>query len=58
MTRKEDITHTVAEVLKKLSYLTERYAREPNEMLALLEAEEAMHKVLTTFDQEIKEYPC
>lgn len=57
MTRKEDIQHEVAEILEKLTRLSDKYAREPNEMLALIEAEKAMHEVLKTFEQELDIYP-
>ena len=51
----EEVKHHIANVLRELDILSNEYAEEANQWLAILGAEEAVHEVLKTFEQQIKE---
>jgi len=53
MTRKEKIDHELAKALDALHNLSDNLAKEPNEWLAIVEAQEAVHEVRKTFEQEL-----
>ena len=53
MSRKDEITHQIAIALDALHNLSDNMAREPNQFLAINEAELVMYKVRQTFEQEL-----
>lgn len=52
MTRKEQIDAEIGKALDALNSLSENLAKEPNQWLAIKDAELAIHEIRKTFDQE------
>ena len=53
MSREDEIKHLIDKSLDCLHQLSENCAKEPNEWLAIHDAEMAIHDVRTAFEQEL-----
>lgn len=53
MTRKEQVDHEIAKALDAMHNLSENLAKEPDQWLAIQQAELAIHEIRKTFEQEI-----
>ena len=52
--REEEINHYIASALAELHELSEKFAKKPDQFLAINDAEQAIHAIRRTFQQEIQ----